>query len=579
MNGNKIRDTLRDLEGNAAMIALAVVCALIAAAGSLAAPRLIGRAIDLMGPSVSGGASIATVLGSLVAVYLIMNLFQWLLCLVTNRISYLTARNLRRALFDKLGVLPLAFFDDTSQGDTISRFVNDVDAVSDGLLQGLAQLLSGVATIIGATVFMFILNPTMAIVVIVLTPLSIFATRFIARNSQRKFRDQAEIVGSLNGYAEEMIEGRKEVKAFRLEDTALERFEETNRRLYAAGVSAQFYSSLANPSTRLVNNIAYSVVGVTGSLIAIEGGLTIGGISSFLIYATLFAKPFNDITNVLSQLQAALASARRIEAVLERASVEEEDERERPMPASSGGIRFEGVGFSYVPNQRLIEKLELEIPYGTSVAIVGRTGAGKTTLVNLLMRFYDVNAGRITLGGVDIRDFRRADLRRCFGMVLQDTWLFGGSLRDNIAYSKPEATDQEIAAAAKQAGADFIERLGRGYDTVIGASGEGLSQGQRQLVTIARVMLADPPIFILDEATSSIDTQTELRVQEALRRLTAGRTSFVIAHRLSTIRGADLILVLEDGHIVESGSHDELLERKGSYARMYASRFEPESVS
>ena len=579
MNGNKIRETLRDLEGNAAMIAMAVVCALIAAAGSLAAPRLIGRAIDLMGPVVSAGASVATVLGSLVAVYLIMNLFQWLLSLVTNRISYLAARNLRRALFDKLGVLGLAFFDDTSQGDTISRFVNDVDAVSDGLLQGLAQLLSGVATIIGAAGIMFILNPTMAIVVIVLTPLSIFATRFIARNSQRRFRDQAEIVGSLNGYAEEMIEGRKEVKAFRLEDTTLERFEETNRRLYAAGVSAQFYSSLANPSTRLVNNIAYSVMGVTGSLIAIGGGLTIGGISSFLIYATLFAKPFNDITNVLSQIQAALASARRIEEVLERASVEEEDERERPMPASSGDIRFEGVGFSYVPEQRLIERLELDIPYGTSVSIVGRTGAGKTTLVNLLMRFYDVNAGRITLEGVDIHDFRRADLRRCFGMVLQDTWLFGGSLRDNIAYSKPEATDQEIVAAAKQAGADFIERLGRGYDTVIGASGEGLSLGQRQLVTIARVILADPPIFILDEATSSIDTQTEQHVQKALRNLTSGRTSFVIAHRLSTIRGADLILVLEDGHIVESGSHDELLERGGSYARMYESRFEPEGVS
>jgi ATP-binding cassette subfamily B protein len=457
--------------------------------------------------------------------------------------------------------------------------VNDVDAVSDGLLQGLAQLLLGVATIIGAAAFMLALNPTMAIVVIVLTPPSVFTTRFIARNSQARFRDQAEIVGSLNGYAEEMIEGRKEVKAFRLEGAARERFDETNRRLYAAGVSAQFYSSLANPSTRLVNNIAYSMVGVAGCLIAIKGGLTIGGISSFLIYATLFAKPFNDITNVLSQLQAAFASARRIEEVLELSSVEEEEEVERPMPDPKGGIRFEGVGFSYIPKQRLIEGLELDIPYGTSVAIVGRTGAGKTTLVNLLMRFYDVNEGRITLGGEDIRDFRRADLRRCFGMVLQDTWLFGGSLRDNIAYSRPQATDQEIAAATRQAGADFIERLRAGYDTVIGALGEGLSQGQRQLVTIARVILADPPIFILDEATSSIDTQTEQHVQKALRNLTSGRTSFVIAHRLSTIRGADLILVLEDGHIVESGSHDELLERGGSYARMYESRFEPEGVS
>ena len=579
MNGSKIRETLRGLEGSEAMIVAAAACALVAAAGSLAAPRLIGRVIDLMGNVASGGASVATVLGSLIAVYLVMNIFQWLLSLVTNRISYLTARNLRRALFDMLGVLPLAFFDDTAQGDNISRFVNDVDAVSDGLLQGLAQLLLGVATIIGAAAFMLALNPTMAIVVIVLTPPSVFTTRFIARNSQARFRDQAEIVGSLNGYAEEMIEGRKEVKAFRLEGAARERFDETNRRLYAAGVSAQFYSSLANPSTRLVNNIAYSMVGVAGCLIAIKGGLTIGGISSFLIYATLFAKPFNDITNVLSQLQAAFASARRIEEVLELSSVEEEEEVERPMPDPKGGIRFEGVGFSYIPKQRLIEGLELDIPYGTSVAIVGRTGAGKTTLVNLLMRFYDVNEGRITLGGEDIRDFRRADLRRCFGMVLQDTWLFGGSLRDNIAYSRPQATDQEIAAATRQAGADFIERLRAGYDTVIGALGEGLSQGQRQLVTIARVMLADPPIFILDEATSSIDTQTELRVQEALRKLTSGRTSFVIAHRLSTIRGADLILVLEDGHIVESGSHDELLERGGSYARMYASRFEPEGVS
>jgi ATP-binding cassette subfamily B protein len=578
MNRRKLRKALDYLGESRAMILLSAFCALITAVGSLAAPALIGRAIDRMAPGMAGLGSLALILGALAGVYLVSNLFQWFLSLITNRISYLTARNLRRALFEKLSSLPLSFFDGTAQGDTISRFVNDVDAVSDGLLQILAQALSGVASIVGAAVFMLCLSPLMALVVIVLTPMSVFTARFIAKNAQRRFREQAEIVGDLNGYAEEIIEGRREVKAFCLEESSYARFAEMNAKLYTAGAAAQFYSSLANPSTRIVNNITYTVVGVAGSLIAIAGGLTVGGISSFLIYATLFAKPFNDITNVLTQLQAALASGRRIFRTLELPP-ETPDRKDASEPDAQGRIRFEGVSFSYDPGRRLIEGLDLDIPYGRSVAIVGRTGAGKTTLVNLLMRFYDVNDGRITLGGKDIRDFRRDDLRRCFGMVLQDTWLFSGSLRDNIAYSKPGASEEEIVAAAREAGADdFIVRMPRGYDTIVGASGEGLSQGQRQLITIARVMLADPPLFILDEATSSIDTRTELRVQEALKRLTAGRSNFVIAHRLSTIRGADLILVLEDGRIVEAGSHDDLVERGGSYARLYASRLETESI-
>jgi ATP-binding cassette subfamily B protein len=470
--------------------------------------------------------------------------------------------------------MPLSFFDGHPHGDTISRFVNDVDAVSDGFLQGLAQILSGATTVIGASIIMFVLSPFMALVVIVLTPLSLFTARFVAKKAKGKFKEQAALVGDLNALAEEMIDGRREARAFGLGPMARERFDSINQRLNLVGVKAQFFSALANPSTRLVSNIVYALVGVAGCVAAVQGHLSVGGVSSFLIFATLFAKPFSDIANVLSQLQSAQASAQRVFTLLE-AEEEKPDAEEAPLPNARERLRFEGVAFSYDPRRELIVGLNLDIPYGQSVAIVGKTGAGKTTIVNLLLRFYEVNGGRITLGGIDLRDFKRDALRRCFGMVLQDTWLLTGTVADNIAYSRPTATREEIETAAREAGAhDFIVCLPQGYDTELSASGEGLSQGQRQLLSIARVMLANPPLYVLDEATSSIDTRTEAQIQKAFKRLSAGRTSFVIAHRLSTIRDADLILMLENGRVVESGSHEELLKRGGAYSRLYASRLE-----
>ncbi len=567
------RRALGILGGGKRLLIFSALCAVISSLGALAAPSLIGFGID----SMTKGRDLRKLMlfiAALSAAFVVSVLFQWLLARATNRISYLTAQDLRRRLFRKMASLPLSFFDRTAHGDTVSRFVNDVDAVSDGLLQALALALSGIVTIVGAVFFMLALSPLMTFVVVVFAPLSVGMARFIGRNSQKNFKDQADLVGRINGFAEEMIEGRREMKAFRMEENARSRFEKMDQELYGVGVKAQFYSSLTNPGTRFVNNIAYVAAGVTASLLAISGRLSIGGISSFLIYSTLFARPFSDITNVMTNIQTATAGARRIFHVLDL-TPEPPDPADAVKPDTRGGIAFSHVRFSYDPAHPLIKDLDLAIPYGRNVAIVGRTGAGKTTLVNLLMRFYPADGGRILLGGQDIRAFRRDDLRRCFGMVLQDTWLFSGSIRDNIAYGKPDATDEEIVRAAKETGAhDFITRLPEGYQTRISGMGENLSAGQKQLLTIARVMLADPPMFILDEATSSIDTRTERQVQRAMEALRQGRTSFVIAHRLSTIQGADLILVMENGDIVESGTHENLLARGGAYAKLYASRSE-----
>ncbi|SET40145.1 ABC transporter ATP-binding protein [Paenibacillus sp. NFR01] len=554
----------------------AAVAALLSVAASLAGPLLIGKGIDQMvGAGRVDFDTLWTLLLILGAVYAVGSLFGWLLTYYTNQIAYKTVFSLRESLFGKLDRLPLKYHDNHSQGDSISRFVNDMDAVSDGLLQGFNTLLTGVVTIAGAIVLMLYISPAMTLVVLLSAPAAYYVARFITTRSQQTFREQAKVLGGLNGYAEEMIGGQRIVQAFLYEERAFAEFQAHNDTLYRTGMKSQFYGSLANPTTRLVNNITFSVIAVIGSALVIGGHFSVGDLSSFLIFANLFAKPFNEITGVLTQLQSATASGQRIFAILDLPEETPDAPDAHVLGLEQGTVVFDKVSFAYTPERPLIRNFSLEVKPGTRVAIVGQTGAGKTTLVNLLMRFYDVDSGEIRIHGVNIKDMTRDSLRRSFGMVLQETWLFGGTIRDNIAYGKPDATEEEVIAAAKAANAhSFIKRLPEGYDTVIAGAGDNLSQGQRQLLTIARVMLVDPPMLILDEATSSIDTLTEIRIQKAFLAMIAGRTSFVIAHRLSTIRGADLILFMKDGDIVENGTHEELLKRGGYYARLYNSQFD-----
>ncbi|OZQ66477.1 sugar ABC transporter ATP-binding protein [Paenibacillus sp. VTT E-133280] len=576
MNKNNIWKRLIVYTGHYRKIAIgAVICALLSVIASLIGPLLIGKAIDFMiGPGEVDFDAVLRLLLILAAVYIVGSFFGWLLTYLTNRIAYRTVYDLRRELFDKLNVLPLKFHDNHPQGDSISRFVNDMDAVSDGLLQGFSTLLTGIITIVGAIVLMMYISPLMTLVVLLSAPATFFVARFITIRSQKMFKEQAKILGGLNGYVEEMIGGQKVVTAYHYEERAMSQFEDQNETLYQTGVKSQFYGSLSNPTTRLVNNVTFSVIAMIGSVMVIQGHFTVGDLSSFLIFSNFFAKPFNEITGVITQLQSATASAQRIFAILDLTPEPADSKDSKIMSTSQGTITFEKVSFSYHPERPLINDFSLEVKPGTRVAIVGQTGAGKTTLVNLLMRFYDVDRGSIKIDGVDIKTITRDSLRRNFGMVLQDTWLFGGTIRDNIAYGKPGATEEEVIAAAKAANAhSFIKRLPEGYDTKVSGSGDNLSQGQKQLLTIARVMLVDPPMLILDEATSSIDTLTEVRIQKAFLTMIAGRTSFVIAHRLSTIRESDLILFMKDGDIVESGTHEGLLASGGYYARLYNSQF------
>jgi ATP-binding cassette subfamily B protein len=563
------------IEKHKALVFGALLCAIVSVIASLLGPILIGKAIDKMvGKNSVDFKALINIVLLLAIVYIINSLFSWLLTNITNQISYKTANDLRNKLFEKLNTLPLKFFDNNPHGDTISRFINDIDSISDGMLQGIATMLTGVVTIVGAIGFMLYISPIMTLTVILSAPASFFVARFITKRSKSLFKEQAKYLGNLNGYAEEIIGGQKIVKAFNYEDRSFEKFEKINNDLYKAGVKSQFYGSLANPSTRLVNNITYSIIGVIGSSLAILNRISIGDISSFLIYSNLFAKPFNEITGIYTQIQAASASAERIFNILDMVPETADSKDAVKLKESQGNISFNNVSFSYTPDRPLIKNFNLKVKPGTRIAIVGQTGAGKTTLVNLLMRFYDLNSGDISIDGVNIKDITRDSLRRDFGMVLQDTWLFQGTIRDNIAYGKPEATETEIIAAAKAADAhSFIRRLPKGYDTLITDAGENLSQGQKQLLTIARVMLVDPPMLILDEATSSIDTRTELRIQKAFLKMLEGRTSFVIAHRLSTIKEADLILVMDKGDIVENGTHNELLKNNGHYAKLYNSQF------
>lgn len=567
------RRLLSYTRSSAFFLILAVLSAVISVGMSLWAPVLIGGAIDyIVAKGQVDFPAILRILIILIASILIGALFQWLLAYATNKAAYRTVNDMRTSVFDTLMRVPLSYMDSKAHGDLISRVTVDIDQISTGLLQGFTQLFTGVITILGTLLFMLSVNTAITVVVVLVTPLSLFVAAFIARRSSGMFRKQSAERGELGALVEEMIGNQKVVKAFSYEARAQAKFEEINQRLYDSGVKSQFYSSLTNPCTRFVNGIVYALVGITGAINAVYGRLTVGQLSCFLTYANQYTKPFNEITGVLTELQSAFASAARVFEVMD--AVTESSDSGKPELTEGGSVSVSHVDFSYTPQQKLIEDFNLQVIPGQHVAIVGPTGCGKTTLINLLMRFYDVNAGSISVNGQDIRNVTRASLRAQYGMVLQDTWLFSGTVRENIAYGRPDASDEEIIAAAKAAHThNFIKRLPQGYDTVLSEDGSNISQGQKQLLCIARIMLTKPDMLILDEATSNIDTRTELRIQKAFAHIMQGRTSFIVAHRLSTIREADTIIVMNHGHIIEQGTHEALLQKGGFYAELYNSQF------
>jgi ATP-binding cassette subfamily B protein len=556
-----------------------VVCSLVVSAISVAAqlyiPILCGDAIDAMlGVGNIDLPAVLSIVRSILLIAVVAALAQWVLSVCNNRITFSVSRDLRNAAMHKLQNLPLSYLDSHPSGDIVSRMIADVDTFADGLLMGFTQLFTGVLTICGTLLFMLRENMLITLVVVCITPLSFVVAGFIAKRSYRYFQSQSAVRGEQTALVNEMIEGQKVVQAFGHETESLEAFDEVNGRLQNVSLKAIFFSSMTNPATRFVNNLVYAGVGLVGALYAVRGGITVGQLSIFLSYANQYTKPFNEISGVVTELQNALACASRVFALLDA----EDQIAEAPNAVTlqtDGHVKLDKVSFRYLPDRPLIEDFSLDVKPGQRIAIVGPTGCGKTTLINLLMRFYDVDGGKITVAGNDIRDVTRSSLRGSYGMVLQETWLRAGTVRENIAYGKPDATDEEIIAAAKAAHAhSFIKRLPEGYNTVIAEDGGNISQGQKQLLCIARVMLCLPPMLILDEATSSIDTRTEVRIQAAFGRMMQGRTSFIVAHRLSTIREADVILVMRDGHIVEQGSHDELLAQGGFYATLYNSQFE-----
>ncbi|HHZ06805.1 MAG TPA: ABC transporter ATP-binding protein [Clostridiales bacterium] len=553
----------------------AVLCAGISVSLTLLAPVLVGRAIDnIIGEGNVDFNSVATICIIIVGTIIGVAIFQWLMGVCTNKVGYHTVSDMRKDLFKKLNSMPLSFIDRHPHGDIISRIVNDTDAVGDGLLQGFTQLFSGIITIIGTLAFMIAINYKIALIVFFITPLSLFVATFIAKLSKKMFNTQSRTQGEISTCIEEMVGNQKLIVAFSYENESQKKFQAINSRLYECGEKAQFASSLANPSTRFVNAIVYAAVGVIGALSAISGTMTIGTVSCFLTYANQYTKPFNEVTGVIGQIQTALSGASRIFTLLDMENETADNSSAINMETCNGNIKIDNVSFSYTPEQRLIKDFSLSVKSGQKVAIVGPTGCGKTTLINLLMRFYDVTSGTITIDGVDIRNITRSSLRHLYGMVLQESWLYSGTIRDNIAYGTQNAADEDIVNAAKSAYAhDFISRMEKGYDTVITEDGGNLSQGQKQLLCIARVMACNPSMVILDEATSSIDTLTEQRVQKAFNKMMEGKTTFIVAHRLSTIENADMILVMNKGNVIEQGTHKELLDKKGFYCNLYNSQF------
>lgn len=568
-----IKRVLVELKTYRLQIVLSLICAVLTVIFTLLVPVLTGKAVDCMiGSGQIQWDGLYQILEKMALAIVGTCFFQWLMNRINNYITYDITKNMRQKAFEKMLVMPIKNIDSHSHGDYMSRIATDADVFSDGLLMGFTQLFTGVLTILGTIFFMVRVSLQIALVVIVLTPVSLLVAKFVASRTYAMFQLQAKHRGEQTAYADEMIENQSVVSAFSYNEKAKEEFDVLNDRLADSSLKATFYSSITNPTTRFVNSLIYSGVGVAGAILAISGGITVGGLTSFLGYASQYAKPFNEISGVVTELQNAIACAARIFEIIDAPAVEES--RENHLSDVEGKIVFEDVAFSYDPSKPLIEHLNLTVEPGQRIAIVGPTGSGKTTLINLLMRFYDTTHGKITIDGVNIRSIPRANLREKFGMVLQETWLKEGTIRENLLFANPDATEEEMVQAARTSHAhEFIKRLPNGYDTYIKGDDGSLSQGEKQLLCIARLMLALPPILILDEATSSIDTRTEMKIQEAFQTMMEGRTTFVVAHRLSTIREADVILYMQDGKVLEQGNHQELLEKNGYYAKLYRSQF------